>query len=105
VKEVHKILPISKVIVETAAFDIQKIKKPNITGTEYQQGDQFDFWNTREYVLFRDNHECQHCNDKSGDKVLGVHHLESRKTGGDSPDNLITLCETCHTKYHQRKIE
>ena len=45
----------------------------------------------REYVLARDGHKCQHCKGKSKDPVLNVHHIESRKTGGDSPSNLITL--------------
>ena len=104
VKDVHKILPVSKITVETASFDIQKIKNPDIQGIEYQQGDQLDFWNTREYVLWRDNHACQCCKGKSGDKVLNVHHIESRKVGGNAPNNLITLCETCHTGYHEETI-
>ena len=105
VADVHKILPISKIIVETAAFDIQKIKNLEISEDEYQQGEQLDFWNVREYVLFRDGHVCQHCKGKSGDKILNVHHIESRKTGGNAPNNLITLCETCHKKYHNGEIE
>ena len=105
IKDVHKILPITKIIVETASFDIQKIKNPNIQGEEYQQGEQLGFWNVREYVLFRDGYKCQHCKGKSKDNVLNVHHLESRKTGGNSPNNLITLCETCHNAYHQGKIK
>ncbi|WP_291566682.1 MULTISPECIES: HNH endonuclease [unclassified Clostridium] len=56
-------------------------------------------------MLFRDGHKCQHCKGKSKDNILNVHHIESRKTGGDSPDNLICLCETCHKKYHQGKLE
>ena len=104
VDNVCKILPVTKIIVETASFDIQKIKNPEISGVEYQQGEQLNFWNVREYVLFRDNHECQHCHGKSKDDILNVHHLESRKTGGDAPNNLITLCETCHRKYHEGKI-
>ena len=32
VEDVHKLLPISKIIVETASFDIQKIKAPDIAG-------------------------------------------------------------------------
>lgn len=36
--------------------------------------------------------------------MLNVHHLESRRTGGDSPGNLITLCETCHKAYHRGEI-
>ena len=101
IRKVHEILPVTKTIVEVASFDIQKIKKPTISGTEYQQGEQLDFWNVREYVLFRDGHICQCCKGKSKDKILNVHHIESRHTGGDAPNNLITLCETCHTGYHK----
>ena len=65
VSRVCKILPVTKIIVETASFDIQKIKDP----------------------------------------VLNVHHIESRKTGGDAPNNLITLCETCHKGYHSGAVQ
>lgn len=105
VEKIHKFLPITNIVVETASFDIQKINNPSISGSEYQQGEQLDFFNVREYVLFRDNHICQHCKGKSKDKVLNVHHIESRKTGGDSPKNLITLCETCHKAYHRGEFE
>lgn len=105
IEKMHKILPTSKIIVEVASFDIQKIKNPEISGIEYQQGEQLNFWNVREYVLFRDNHTCQCCKGKSKDKILNVHHIESRKIGGDAPNNLITLCETCHTNYHKGGIK
>lgn len=105
IKKIYKILPVSKIIVEVASFDIQKIKNPNIQGTEYQQGVQQNFWNIREYVLFRDNHTCQCCKGKSKDKILNIHHIESRKTGGNAPNNLITLCETCHTGYHKGIVQ
>lgn len=104
VKEIYKILPISKIIVETASFDVQKMQNHDISGVEYQHGAQYDFWNVREYVLWRDDHECQYCHGKSKDKILNVHHIESRKTGGNSPDNLITVCETCHKKHHNGEI-
>lgn len=104
VAKVHQILPVTRIIVETASFDIQKIKKSDIFGTEYQQGEQLSSYNVREYVLCRDNHICQCCKGKSKDKILNVHHIESRKTGGDSPDNLITLCKTCHTGYHRGTV-
>ena len=104
VGNVHKILPVSKIIVEVASFDIQKIKNPTISSKEYQQGAQMDFWNVREYVLFRDGHQC-HGEKGCKNKILNVHHVESRKTGGDSPSNLITLCEECHDDYHKGKLE
>lgn len=105
VAKVHQMLPITRIIVETASFDIQKIKKPDISGAEYQQGEQLNSYNVREYVLCRDNHTCQCCKGKSKDKVLQVHHIESRKTGGDAPNNLITLCKTCHDGYHNGTVQ
>lgn len=104
IEEVLKLLPVTKITVETAAFDTQLLKNPEIQGEEYQQGEQLGFWNVREYVLFRDGHECQHCHGRSSDRILNVHHLESRRTGGDSPNNLITLCETCHKALHRGEI-
>jgi hypothetical protein len=99
------ILPISRIVIEVAQFDTQKIKNSDISGKEYQEGDQLGFWNVREYVLARDNHVCQNCKGKSKNKILNVHHIESRKTGGNSPSNLITLCETCHKEYHKGNIK
>ena len=110
IEEVHKILPITRIVIEVASFDLQLIKameigKPLPEGEGYQKGEQLGFWNTREYVLFRDGHICQCCKGKSKDMVLNVHHIESRKTGGNAPNNLITLCETCHTGYHKGTVK
>ena len=105
IRLVHSLLPVTKTTIEVAQFDAQKIKNDAIQGVEYQQGEQMGFWNVREYVLARDGHKCQHCNGKSKDPILNVHHLESRKTGGNAPNNLITLCETCHKAYHRGEFE
>jgi len=104
VNRIHKLLPISKIIVEVASFDIQKIKNPTIERKEYQEGNGLGFWNIREYVFFRDGHKCKGkkgCNNK----ILNVHHIESRKVGGNSQENLITLCEECHNDYHKGKLK
>lgn len=105
IEAVLRLLPVTKITVETASFDTQLLKNPDISGKEYQEGEQLGFWNVREYVLFRDGHVCQHCHGRSKDPVLNVHHLESRRTGGDAPGNLITLCETCHKAYHRGEIK
>lgn len=105
VNEIHKILPITKIVIEAAQFDTHKMKNPNISGIDYQNGEQLGFWNVREYVLFRYGHKCSYCKGKSKDLILNIHHIESRKTGGDSPSNLITLCETCHKEYHKGNID
>lgn len=79
IEAVCRVLPITKIVIETASFDIQKIKNPEIEGEGYQQGEQLGFWNVREYVLFRDGHVCQACKGRSKDLILNVHHIESRK--------------------------
>ena len=105
IRLVHKIVPVSRTTIEVAQFDIQKIRNPEIEGKDYQQGPQLGFSNVREYVLARDRHVCQWCQGKSKDPILNVHHIESRKTGGDSPNNLVTLCETCHGLIHRTRSE
>lgn len=105
IRLVQTILPVRTITIEVAQFDLQKLRHPEIEGKQYQQGPQSDFWNVREYVLFRDGHTCQWCQGKSKDPILNVHHIESRKIGGDRPDNLITVCETCHTLIHRTHQE
>ena len=54
----------------------------------------------REYILHRDNHQCQNpnCKNKDKNKILQIHHIIFRNNGGtDTPTNLITLCSKCHT--------
>lgn len=106
ISKIYNLLPITKLVVEVASFDTQLLKAtelelPKPEGTDYQQGDMLGFWNVRQYVFFRDDYTCQHCKGKSKDKILNVHHIESRKTGGNAPNNLVTLCETCHNKLHK----
>jgi len=93
---VKSLLPISKTIVEANNFDIQKINNPNIEGIDYQNGVMKDFYNVREYVLYRDNHQCRSC--RKINTKLEVHHIESRKTGSNRSENLVTLCIKCHKK-------
>ena len=56
ISKICKSLPIKKITVETAQFDTQLLKAqeqglPLPQGTDYQKGEQFGFWNVREYVL------------------------------------------------------
>ena len=108
IKRVCRILPVSKVVIETAEFDLQLLKaieegKPVPQGEDYQQGEMYGHYNVRQYVLWRDDYTCQCCGahaTKKKEVRLHVHHLESRKVGGDAPDNQVTLCESCHEKLH-----
>ena len=101
INDICSILPISRIVVETASFDIQKIKNEDIAGKQYQEGEQMGYANVKAYVKARDNYTCWAC---GAHKSLHVHHIVQRKNGGsDRPANLITLCERCHTDHHNGK--
>jgi hypothetical protein len=102
-KFVESILPVTKWIVELASFDIHRITNPTVNGIGYQNGNQKGFYNTKAFVLARDNYTCQYCSGKSKDKQLDCHHIIFRKNKGtDTPNNLITLCRTCHQMLHKK---
>lgn len=49
-------------------------------------------------VLARDKNTCQICY-KQADSRLHIHHILKRiEGGGDYPDNLLTVCGSCHKK-------
>lgn len=106
IEKLQKILPITKIVIEVANFDIQKIKNPEIEGKLYQEGEMKGFWNLREYILYRDGHKCQNpdCKNKDENPILMIHHIIFREKGGtDSPVNLTTLCNKCHTPSNHKK--
>ena len=78
IDKVCSILPVSRIVIESASFDIQKIRDPGIEGEEYQQGEQLGYENVKAYVKRKDG-------------------------GSDSPDNLVTLCHGCHRAWHEGK--
>ncbi|MGL4991818.1 MAG: RNA-guided endonuclease IscB [Sarcina sp.] len=102
----YSILPITNSTIEVANFDIQKMNNDEISGVEYQQGNMLGFWNLREYILHRDNHKCQNpnCKNKGKEQVLEIHHIKYKSLGGtDNKNNLITLCNKCHTSPNHKK--
>ncbi|MBO3460258.1 RNA-guided endonuclease IscB [Aetokthonos hydrillicola Thurmond2011] len=108
VERVKSRLPVTKITVETAKFDIQKIKNPDIQGEGYQQGEQLGYRNLTNYIRHRDGYKCQNpdCKNKSADKVLQVHHIGYWKNPPDRsnrPSNLITLCDKCHSSPNHKK--
>lgn len=56
------------------------------------------YWSAiRQAVLERDGYECQKCGDKKGDPFQ-IHHVLKKRLGGtDHFDNLVTVCNKCHS--------
>lgn len=96
IDHLHRYFPIETIIVETAEFDIQKIKNPDISGIEYQQGT-LQGYNIRNYLLEKHNHKCFYC-EKTVSGFEVEHMLPKSRGGSDRIDNLTLSCHDCNQK-------
>ena len=81
--------------IEVGTFDVSKLGSNNLQ-------DNHDYYNKRYYVFNRDGFTCQCCKKRS-DK-LKLHHIVFKSHGGtDSVNNLITVCETCHSSENHQE--
>ena len=99
VRDLQRILPISKAIVEQGMFDTVSLTAGRqLVGKAYQISD-YEGRNFREKVLWRDSYQCQRCG--SSDR-LQAHHIQHRAHGGsNTPHNGIALCENCRKALHE----
>lgn len=111
IEYVKSILPIDNLVLETGTFDMHLMKNPMLHNEKYrhwgyQKGLNYGFANTKAKVLNRDNYTCQCCKGKKKSNRLEIHHVIFRSNGGsDEEDNLITLCDTCHTNLHHGNLK
>jgi len=96
IERLKQILPITKVVIEVAGFDQQKMQKPEIKGVEYQQGE-LQGYEVREYLLEKWHRKCAYCGKK--DVPLEVEHIIPKSRGGsDRVSNLTLSCHECNQK-------
>ena len=96
INHIHRYFPIETIIVETAEFDIQKIKNPDISGIEYQQGT-LQGYNIRNYLLEKHGRKCFYCGKAVSDFEV-EHMLPKSKGGSNRIDNLTLSCHDCNEK-------
>jgi hypothetical protein len=107
IRFVQSLLPITSLVLEMGTFDPHALKNPEVLQKKwlYQKGINYGYANTKAYVLARDGYTCQHCQGKSRDRRLEVHHLVFRSEhGSDEEANLLTLCKTCHDGLHDGAV-
>ena len=105
VKAYVAVAPITNVTLEMGEFDTMALKaiemgKPLPEGEDYQHGPRYEEQTLRSAVFFRDNYTCKICerNAFKDGAILHAHHMYYwRKQHGNSVDELLTVCELCHT--------
>lgn len=107
VERIKSRLPITKIILETAIFDIQKINNPEIEKIGCQTREQMGYHNLAAYIRHRDGYKCQNTECKSTPSTpTQIHHIgywKSIPDRSDRPANLITLCVKCHTPVNHQQ--
>jgi len=105
VKRIQSLLQISKINLELANFDIQKINNPNIESIEYQQGNLCGYENVKAFLIARECGLCQLCKKEYDNNGWHTHHIIPRgKNGTNRSDNLALLHKKCHDKLHKQKL-
>lgn len=105
------IIPIKHITVEVGSFNIALLKaiqegKEVPEGVNYHLGPRYKMATLREAVFYRDNYTCKICGRSTvKDKaILFAHHMFYWKgRHGCSPNELITVCEKCHTPTNHKK--
>lgn len=103
VDRIKRILPISSIKVEVAAFDTQRMQNPEISGREYRQGE-LQGYEIREYLLEKYKRTCAYCS--KFDIPLQVEHIVPKSKGGsDRVSNLTISCHKCNQKKGNKTAE
>lgn len=73
--------------------------------------DSFEWQTTKERILLKRGKRCQVCGSQ---EEIHIHHLTYERLGCEKDEDLMVLCEPCHTKeylspfvvqYLQRRAE
>jgi 5-methylcytosine-specific restriction endonuclease McrA len=94
VARLRKLCPITHVSQELVRFDTQALQRPEIMGTEYQQGTLAGY-ELREYLLEKWERRCAYCGVTG--VPLQIEHIVPKARGGtDRASNLTLACEPCN---------
>jgi 5-methylcytosine-specific restriction endonuclease McrA len=94
IQKLQTMLPITKIIIETATFDTQKLQHPEIQGIEYQHGT-LKGYEVKEYLLHKWGRHCAYCGKQN--LPLEVEHIIPKSRGGsDRVSNLTLSCRKCN---------
>ena len=102
VSRLSALVAISDIHIETAQFDAQRLRDPEIHGKDYQQGPLYRT-TLRAFVIHRDNSTCRYCGKKA--KPVELDHVIPRSNGGpNTPWNLVVACHKCNQRKNNKSL-
>ena len=94
VERLRHLAPVTAISHELVRFDTQLMEHPEITGTQYQQGE-LSGYEVREYLLEKFGRQCAYCGATG--VPLQVEHIVPKVRGGSNRvSNLTIACAECN---------
>lgn len=105
-KRIISACQVAEIIFISARFDVQRMRNPDISGIEYQQGTLFGY-EIREYLIEKWDRQCAYCKKPTGEGRPGnIDHIQPRSKGGtNSITNLVWSCQKCNQAKNNLTIQ
>lgn len=98
--KLRRFLPIQRVTVEVARFDLQKLRNPDLRWWEYHKGPRYGHDSTLAALVAAYGPRCAYCGRPGR---LTIDHVQPRSRGGtDAWENLLPACEDCNQSKGNR---
>ncbi|MGN8833056.1 RRXRR domain-containing protein [Selenomonas montiformis] len=100
IKQICQILPVNDWTLEYNKFAFIVLEHGKIYGLDFQNGRLKGYDSAENYVFALQDGYCALCDDP----IDHYHHIVPRHLGGsNTPENLVGLCEDCHSELHTNK--
>lgn len=103
-KRLAALLPVRRIVAETANFDTHRLMNPEVHGEAYQHGPLYRT-DLRRFLFQKHRGICAYCKKPLGDGWQADHVIPKSKGGSDRPFNRVAACGSCNQKKGNRTAE
>jgi len=99
-----RLLPVGRVVVETASFDMHRLLNPVVMGEGYQKGPLYRT-DLRRYLFGKFRGKCAYCRKELGNGWQADHVIPKSRGGSDRLFNRAASCEKCNREKANRTAD
>ena len=100
IRKIQKILPVTDWTLEYNKFSFMMLENGQVYGVDFQNGRMKGYGSVNDYIDALQGGHCIFCENP----IEHHHHIVPRHKGGsNTPENIVGLCNGCHTDVHQNR--
>jgi len=89
------LLPVRRIVAETATFDVHRLVNPDVKGEAYQRGPLYRT-DLRKWLFEKSGGVCTYCSGPLGAGWQADHIVPRSRGGSDRPFNRTAACRECN---------